>query len=197
MFTAFYLRVSTAEQTTENQAVELRAAGYQATATFTEAGVSGKVRAVDRPAFSELLKTFHRIDGAERKRLIVTKIDRLGRSAEDVLATVRILAEAGVEVFVIQLGQIDLASPTGKMVLAVLGGVAEMERALIVERTHSGLARARAEGKQLGRPQALNEAKREEVRAALAAGASVNSLAKRYGVARGTIRGLRPVKAAA
>lgn len=195
MFTAFYLRVSTVDQAPENQALELVAAGYEATATFTEEGVSGKVRAAERPAFSDMLKTFDRVSG--RKRLAVTKIDRLGRDAEDILTTVRTLAERGVEVFVLQLGQTDLSSPTGRLILTVLGGVAEMERALIVERTHAGLARARAEGARLGRPHALAEHDRREVMAALEANASINGLAKKYGVSRGTIRALRPASKAA
>jgi putative DNA-invertase from lambdoid prophage Rac len=190
VFTAFYLRVSTIDQCTENQALELRSAGYEATATFTEDGVSGKVRASARPAFADMMKTFERVNG--RKRLAVTKIDRLGRDAEDILATVRTLADAGVEVFVLQLGQIDLSSPTGRLVLTVLGGVAEMERALIVERTHAGLARARAQGKSLGRPPALKDHERDEVRTALTNGASINGLAKTYSVSRGTIRSLKP-----
>lgn len=191
MFTAFYLRVSTADQCAENQAIELRAAGYEATATFTEEGVSGKIRAHDRPAFADMLRTFQRINGSERKRLIVTKIDRLGRDAEDILATVRALSAAGVQVFVKQLGETDVTSTAGKMILTVLGGVAEMERDMIVERTHAGLARARSEGKKLGRPPAMTPAHQDEARDALAGGASINGLAKRYGVSRGTIRQLR------
>lgn len=191
MFTAFYLRVSTAEQSTENQAIELRTAGYEATATFTEEGVSGKVRAIERPAFSDMMRTFDRISDSQRKRLVVTKIDRLGRDAEDVLATIRLLKGAGVEVFVLQLGQVDLSSTMGKLVLTVLSGVADMERDLIVERTLAGLARARADGKQLGRPKALDEAQRVAVKTALDQQVSVNSLAKKFGVSRGTIRALR------
>lgn len=188
MFTAFYLRVSTEAQSTDNQALELEQAGYVPTATFVESGVSGKVCAVDRPAFGDMLKTFERVSGGTRKRLIVTKIDRLGRNAKDVLDTVEKLSAIGVQVFVKQLGETDLTSPAGKLILTVLSGVAEMELALIVERTHAGLARAVAEGKTLGRPEALSDAQRAEVRSALANGASINGLAKRYDVARGTIR---------
>lgn len=194
MFTAFYLRVSTADQSTENQAIELCAAGYEATATFTESGVSGKVRAADRPAFADMIKTFARVNG--RKRLICTKIDRLGRDARDILDTIDALREAGVEVFVLQLGQVDLSSPMGRLVLTVLGGVAEMERALIIERTNAGLARAKANGRRLGRKPALSETQRVTVAAALAANESINSLSKRFGVSRGTIRACRPPTAA-
>lgn len=188
MFTAFYLRVSTEAQTTDNQVLELEQAGYTATATFIDEGVSGKIPACDRPAFADMLKTFERVSAGTRKRLVVTKIDRLGRNASDILFTVEALSRSGVQVFVKSLGETDLTSPAGKLILTVLSGVAEMELALIVERTHAGLARAVAEGKTLGRPEALTETQRVEVREALAAGASINGLAKRYDVARGTIR---------
>ncbi|MEQ1817721.1 MAG: recombinase family protein [Terricaulis sp.] len=189
MFTAFYLRVSTADQTVENQAIELRQAGFEPTASFEETGVSGKTRAIDRPAFAELLKTLGRVNGA--KRLVVTKVDRLGRNASDVLATVDTLRDLGCSVYVLQLGGADLASAAGKLILTVMSAVAEMERSLLVERTHAGLERAKAQGKTLGRPQALSARDAKAVAKALAEGASVRSLATQYGVARPTIRRLR------
>jgi putative DNA-invertase from lambdoid prophage Rac len=84
--------------------------------------------------------------------VVVSKLDRLGRDAPDVLAAIKTLAYLGVEVVVLQLGKLDLTSPAGKLMLAMLAAVAEMERDLIVERTQAGLARAKAEGKTLGRP---------------------------------------------
>lgn len=80
--------------------------------------------------------------------LVVSKLDRLGRDAPDVLATIKSLAALHVEVTVLQLGKLDLTSPAGKLMLAMLAAVAEMERDLIVERTQAGLARAKAEGRR-------------------------------------------------
>lgn len=193
MFTVAYVRVSTLDQSTVNQLAELRERGFEPTMEVREEGVSGKTRAAERPAFAGMLATLRQLNGSTRKRVVVTKVDRLGRDAEDILATVRQLGELGCEVIVTQLGGVDLASPTGKLVLTTLAAVAEMERALIVERTKAGLARVRAAGKAIGRPGALTPGQRKEVREALAAGASVAGLAKRYGVARGTIRKERAV----
>lgn len=84
---------------------------------------------------------------------MATKLDRLGRDARDIGATIKALAARCIEVIVLQLGKLDLTSAAGKLMLNMLATVAEMERDLLVERIQSGLARAKAEGKTLGRPQ--------------------------------------------
>lgn len=142
-----YGRVSTAEQTTDNQRLEIEQAGYVVEYWFADT-VSGKAHAAQRNQFGVLLLAKLRAKDA----LVVSKLDRLGRDAPDVLATIKSLAGLGVEVVVLQLGKTDLTSPAGKLSLAMLAAVAEMERDLIVERTQAGLARAKAEGKTLGRP---------------------------------------------
>ena len=88
--------------------------------------------------------------------LVVTKLDRLGRNAMDVRATVEALAKTGVRVHCLALGGVDLTSAAGKMTMGVLNAVAEFERDLLIERTQAGLSRAKAEGKTLGRPLALS-----------------------------------------
>jgi putative DNA-invertase from lambdoid prophage Rac len=87
--------------------------------------------------------------------LIVTKLDRLGRNAMDVRQTIEHLADNGIRVHCLALGGVDLTSPAGRMTMQVLSAVAEFERDLLVERTQQGLMRAKAEGKQLGRPVAV------------------------------------------
>ena len=119
--------------------------------------------------------------------LVVSKLDRLGRDAPDVLATIKCLATLGVEVVVLQLGRLDLTSPAGKLMLAMLAAVAEMERDLIVERTQAGLARAKAEGKILGRPAKTTPEQREAIIVAYESKQSVSALAKLYGVSRSTV----------
>jgi DNA invertase Pin-like site-specific DNA recombinase len=84
--------------------------------------------------------------------VVVTKLDRLGRDAVDVLATIQRLGELEIKVIVLQLGQLDLTSPAGRMMLTMFAAVAEMERDLLLKRNKAGLERARAEGKTLGRP---------------------------------------------
>lgn len=148
--TFLYARVSTANQFTENQLQEVKAAGFDVQASrVVEETVSGSVSAKERPGFQKLLDRMESSDV-----LIVTKLDRLGRNAMDVRVTVEQLASNGIKVHCLALGGVDLTSAAGKMTMQVLGAVAEFERDLLVERTQAGLKRAKAEGKRLGRPQA-------------------------------------------
>jgi putative DNA-invertase from lambdoid prophage Rac len=122
-----------------------------------------------------------------RDTLVVSKLDRLGRDAPNVLATIKELAALGVEVVVLQLGKLDLTSPAGKLMLAMLAAVAEMERDLIVERTQAGLARAKAEGKTLGRRAKTTPDQRRAMVEAYALHQNVSALARLYGVSRATV----------
>ncbi|MCL4665538.1 recombinase family protein [Burkholderia pseudomallei] len=181
--TFLYARVSTAEQTTDNQLLEASGAGFtiQPRHTVTET-ISGSVPAAERPGFSKLLE---RLDDGDT--LVVTKLDRLGRNTTDVLATVERLAEMGVHVHCLALKGVDLSSASGKLHMTVLAAVSQFERDLLIERTHAGLARAKAEGKKLGRKVALTPDQKEEIRQKLAAGATARGLAKEYGVSHPTI----------
>ncbi|RIV65971.1 recombinase family protein [Burkholderia pseudomallei] len=178
-----YVRVSTSDQTTANQIREIEAAGFaiDKRRVVTEC-ISGSVSANQRPGFGKLLDRME--DGDV---LIVTKLDRLGRNAMDVRATVEALALGGIRVHCLALGGTDLTSAAGRMTMTVLNAVAEFERDLLIERTNSGIARARAEGKAMGRPPALDETRRLEVVRQLREGASVSSLARLYGTSRQTI----------
>lgn len=190
MATFGYGRVSTGMQKTDNQRLELEQAGYQIEPDFwfADEGISGKVAASQRPAFKAML-------GQIRKgeTLVVSKLDRLGRDAIDVLQTVRHLGERCVKVVVLQLGNTDLTAPAGKLLLSMLAAVAEMERDLLVERTQAGLVRAKAEGKTLGRPSKTTQEQRSEIRLRLAAGESVSALARAYGVSRASIISIRQI----
>jgi len=150
--TFLYARCSTASQFTENQTQEVRAAGFDVQASRTiEETISGSIAAKERPGFQKLLDRMESGDV-----LIVTKLDRLGRNAMDVRQTVEHLAHNGIRVHCLALGGVDLTSPAGKMTMQVLGAVAEFERDLLIERTQQGLIRAKAEGKKLGRPEAID-----------------------------------------
>ena len=178
-----YCRVSTADQTTDNQAAELAQAGFSVTPQrIVRETVSGSVAAFERPGFAKL------VDRLEPGNvLVVTKLDRLGRNAMDVRATVDKLAALGVRVHCLALGGADLTSAPGKMVMTVIAAMAEFERDLLVERTQAGLARAKAQGKPLGRPSALSEAQRSDVLGRLAGGQSVAQVARELGTSRQTI----------
>ncbi|MEN4758471.1 recombinase family protein [Pantoea agglomerans] len=123
--------------------------------------------------------------------LIVSKLDRLGRDAMDVRKTVEQLAASGIRVHCLALGGVDLTSAAGKMTMQVISAVAEFEKDLLIERTHSGLARARAAGKRLGRPPALNPDQRRVALEHLKAGASIGAVAREFGTSRQTIMRLR------
>ena len=178
-----YCRVSTVDQTTENQIREIEAAGFaiQPRRAVAET-ISGSLQASARPAFVKLLERLEPGDV-----LVVTKLDRLGRNAIDVRQTVEQLAGRGVRVHCLALGGVDLTAPVGRMTMQVIAAVAEFERDLLVERTQAGLARAKGEGKTLGRPARLSEKQRKEVAQRLQAGETVSGLAREFDVHRATI----------
>lgn len=182
-----YCRVSTSDQTTDNQVQEIAAAGFSVTKarTIVET-VSGSVAAKERKEFSKLLDKLETGDV-----LIVTKLDRLGRNAMDVRATVEHLETVGVRVHCLALGGVDLTSPAGKMTMQVINAVAEFERDLLIERTNSGIKRAKAEGKKFGRPSALTDIQKCEVLRLLAEGVPVAHLARLYDTTRQTIMRIR------
>jgi DNA invertase Pin-like site-specific DNA recombinase len=105
-------------------------------------------------------------------------------------ATAKLLANRKISVIVLQLGKLDLTSPAGKMMLIMMAAVAEMERDMLVECTQAGLARARNEGKTLGRPSKTTPEQRADIIAKYAAGESVGALARHYSVSRANILGV-------
>jgi DNA invertase Pin-like site-specific DNA recombinase len=177
-----YGRVSTKEQQSENQRLELMRAGYDVSYWFADEGVSGKVPAMQRAQFRILLDKIR--DG---ETLVVSKLDRLGRDAQDIGATIKMLAARRIEVIVLQLGKLDLTSSAGKLMLTMLAAMAEMERDLLVERTQSGLARAKAEGKALGRPAITTDEQRAAMISRFKTGESISALARDYDVSRASV----------
>ena len=184
-----YGRVSTKEQQSENQRLELERAGYDITYWYADEGVSGKVPALQREQFGILLEKIR-----DRETLVVTKLDRLGRDAHDIGATIKMLAARRIEVIVLQLGKLDLTSSAGKLMLTMLAAMAEMERDLLVERTQAGLARAKAQGKSLGRPASTTNEQRTVMAARHSAGASISALAREYDISRASVmRIVKPI----
>ena len=178
-----YCRVSTLDKTPENQVREINASGFsiEPNRIVTEQ-VSGSMPAMERPMFAKLVD---RLEAGDV--LVVTKLDRLGRNAMDVRATVERLEAANVKVHCLALGGMDLTSSTGRMTMGVLAAVAEFERDLLIERTQSGLARAKASGKALGRPARLNDQQRAAILEKRRAGGSLAQIAGEYGVSRSII----------
>ena len=178
-----YVRVSTVGQTTENQVLEIQAAGFKVEPRrVISETISGSVATSQRRGFNRLVDRLEPDDV-----LVVTKLDRLGRNAMDVASTVAKLAEVGVRVHCLALGGVDLASSTGKLTMNVVNAVAEFERDQLIERTQAGLIRAKAEGKTLGRPSSLTPESREDIQRRMVGGASVSVLAREYKTSRQSI----------
>lgn len=179
-----YCRVSTLDQTADNQVREIEVAGFKVEPhRILAETVSGSMPATARSGFAKLVDRLETGDV-----LVVTKLDRLGRNAMDVRATVEDLANRGVRVHCLALGGVDLTSPAGKMTMGVIAAVAEFERDLLVERTQAGLKRATAQGRKLGRPSALSDAQKETIRQRRGEGASLGVLAREFGVSRAAIQ---------
>jgi DNA invertase Pin-like site-specific DNA recombinase len=149
MHCAIYARVSTHEQNADNQLIELREYVERrrwSAVEYVDRGISGAKDS--RPALDTLMR-----DAKRRKFdvLLVWRLDRLGRSLRHLILTLEELQHLGVAF--VSLGEgIDTSTPSGRLHLHILGAMAEFERARIVERVRLGLARAKAQGKRLGRP---------------------------------------------
>ena len=182
-----YVRVSTIEQETQNQIAEIKAAGFvvEQHRTIAET-VSGSVAIANRAGFTRLLDKMEQGDV-----LIVTKLDRLGRDAIDVSSTVAKLENLGIRVHCLALGGVDLTSSAGKLTMGVINAVAQFERDLLIERTQSGLARAKAEGKVLGRPPALSAGRQKIVREKIENGEPISVIARQMNTSRQTIMRVR------
>lgn len=182
-----YARVSTVDQEPENQIREIEAAGFfiEPHRIITET-VSGSRAIAQRNGFSKLLYKMEKGDV-----LVVTKLDRLGRDAVDVSMTVEKLEKMGVRVHCLALGGVDLTSSAGKMTMNVINAVAQFERDLLIERTQSGLSRAKSQGKKLGRPSALSTEEKYLVREKIENGDTVSAIAREFNTSRQTIMRIR------
>ncbi len=179
---AIYARVSTNNgQTTDNQVRELRQvaerSGWEILHVFEDKGISGAKGRDKRPQMDALLKAVTR---REVDMVMTWAVDRLGRSLQDLLATLQEIHGAGADLYIHQQA-IDTTSPAGKALFGMLGVFAEFERSIIQERINSGLARARAEGKRLGRP-SLTEDVRAKVVRLREEGQSIRQIAASAGV---------------
>lgn len=145
-----YARVSTDDQTTENQRREIEAR-HKVDKWFKDDGVSGSVIASQRAGLSALLAYVR-----EGDMVIVSAIDRLGRNTIDVLTTVETLKQKGVSVLSLREG-FDLSTPIGKAMLSMLAALAELEKENIKIRQMAGIERAKAEGKALGREKVIDD----------------------------------------
>lgn len=187
---AFYLRVSTDEQNTDNQEHELREvaarAGWQITRIYRDAGISGAKGRDKRPAYDAMC------NAATRRELDVVaawNVDRLSRSLKDLVTFMDDMRAVGCDIYIHQ-QHLDTSTPTGRMVFQVMGSIAEYERAIIIGRVKSGMSRARREGKHLGRPR-LPEQKRQAIIAELRRGTGVKKTAALHEVGVLTVQRIK------
>ena len=183
---AIYTRVSTKEQSTETQVAQLtaycQARGWTDVAVFRDDGISG-VRD-NRP---ELDKLRQRMLRGEFESVVVSKMDRLGRSLGMILRFWDESDAAGVRVIVTDQG-IDTSTPAGRLQRNMLAALAEFERELILERTLAGVARARALGKKFGAPRRIPESVAREIRARRDGGESLRMISQRMNLKLGGVR---------
>lgn len=172
-----YGRVSTGDQNADSQVDALTRAG--AHKVFLEKYTGTKL---DRP---ELKQAFEYLRPGDQ--LVITKLDRLGRSTKDLLALLERLNELGVELKVLD-QNIDTSTAEGKFFFTIIGAVAEFERGLIVSRTRDGLAAARARGRVGGRKPKLSQKQQAEVRRLYdASDKTVQEIGELFGVSRPTV----------
>jgi DNA invertase Pin-like site-specific DNA recombinase len=174
-----YARVSTYGQTLDSQLEQLRKAGCTSRNIYKEK-VTGA-----RPDRRELNRMLDRL--APGDVVTVTRIDRLARSTFDLFGIVKRIADAQAQFRSLAEPWADTGTSTGRLMLAVLGGLADVERDLIRTRTAEGRSRAKAQGKHMGRPPSLTPAQQKEAIRRRARGATLQELARSYNVSRATI----------
>ena len=177
-----YVRVSTNEQTVENQKQQIAEAGYQVSKWYCDEATSGSVKAAERKGFGDLLAYIR-----EGDTLIVVGIDRLGRNTIDVLSTVETLRAKGVKVISLREG-FDLSTPVGKLMLTMMAGLASLEKDLIAERRTAGIKRAQSEGVHCGRP---NKVTPEQVQELISSGLPPKDIQKELGISKATFYRLK------
>jgi len=179
---ALYARVSTGGQTVENQLRELRAVaerhGWQIVTEFSDKGISGAKGRGQRPGLDKLLQAVAR---REVDIVLSWSVDRLGRSLQGLLALLGELHAKGVDLYLHQQG-LDTSTPAGKALFQMMGVFSEFERAIIRERVRSGLERAKAQGKVLGRRRNDDPQRLASVQRLRKKGVGIGKIARTLGI---------------
>lgn len=187
---AIYVRVSTDQQTVENQLRVLgdiaQRSGWTIVHTFADQGISGAKSRDQRPGFDALLKAVAR---REIDLVAAWSVDRLGRSLSDLVGFLSDLQGQNCDLFLHQQA-IDTSTPSGKMLFQLLGVFAEFERSMIVARVRAGQERARSKGIRMGRPP-MPASRLEKVKRALKDGLSIRAAAKATGVSTASIQRIK------
>ncbi|MCP1229998.1 recombinase family protein [Acetobacter indonesiensis] len=172
-----YARVSTIGQTLDTQLKTLKQFGCAPIFREKASGAD-----VQRTQLVKLLSTLKKDD-----TVVVTRIDRLARSTFDLFAIIQAITQKKAQFYSLAEPWADTTTSTGRLMLAVLGGLADVERDLIRTRTAEGRARAVEQGKRMGRPPRITDEQRRAIAAQRKAGASLKSLAEAFGISQGTV----------
>jgi DNA invertase Pin-like site-specific DNA recombinase len=190
-----YLRVSTSDQTTRNQRRELKEVaernGWNIVKFFEDAGISGAKGREQRPGYDAMLKAINR---REIDMVAAWSVDRLGRSLKNLIDFLGELKAKRCDLYLHQQG-LDTSTPSGEAMFGMLGIFAQFERAVIQERVKAGLARAKSEGKQLGRRAGSRGKKviklEAKARGLLAQGIGIGKVAREVGLGVGTVHRIK------
>ncbi|MEO7495882.1 MAG: recombinase family protein [Massilia sp.] len=176
-----YLRVSTKDQTVQNQRQAIEAAAWAVTREFVDEATSGTVAAESRAGWSACTAYLR-----EGDTLVVYALDRLGRSTIDVLTQINLLSQRGVRLVILKQG-FDTHTPAGKLALTMFAAFAEFENGIRRERQQEGITRARSEGKYQGRKPKLTDEMQVELRRRYDAGENRSALGRQFGIDRVTV----------
>lgn len=183
----FYLRVSTDQQTVENQRLELQAVadrlGWTIVEELADEGISGAKGRDQRPAFDRLMQMVTR---KEIDLIACWSVDRLGRSLQHLVSFLAEINERNVDLYLHTQG-LDTSTPAGRAMFSMLSVFAEFERSILRERIMAGLKRS---SKKSGRPP-LDPEKAERIRSTLASGLSINATARRHKCGVGTVHRIK------
>ena len=188
---ALYLRVSTGGQSVANQRLELedtaKRAGWKVVEVYQDKGFSGAKGRNGRPELDRMLN-----DATRRrfKKLLVWDLSRLGRSLSDLISITKNFQELGIDLYVHK-DAIDTATASGRLFFHIVGAIGEFEGERIRERINAGLARAKAEGKKLGRPEGTTKDKvkhQAEIVSLRGAGMSIRKIASTVRVSTSTVQ---------
>ena len=182
-----YARVSTLDQTVDNQLIELRdhcsKMGWEIVKEYKDEGLSGTLSRDKRPAFNEMIK-----DGYRKKFELVVcwDISRLGRSMKELIMFLSDMKDRGIGICSVRQG-FDTSTTMGEMMFQFVGILSSWEREMIRERTLAGLDRAKKEGKTLGRKTVIDDDKVSHIRKLRSIGRSLRDIASEVGVSKGTV----------
>lgn len=192
---ALYLRVSTTKQSVENQERELREvaarADWEIVRIYKDEGISGSKSRDRRPALDAML---HAMVRREFDIVLSWSVDRLGRSLQDLVATLNEMRSVGCDLFILK-QNLDTTTPSGRLMFQMVGAFAEFERAIIIDRVNAGLDVARSKGKRLGKPPVPEKVK-QQIRDELAKGTGILKVGRMFSVGTPTVQQIKKEMAA-